>query len=631
MPIFPYTFPFKFGEQFAQTNNTTVVVTPSAGASVQKYADSSLSVSAGTSCAATKNAAAQVNHTVTASSSSVLSRGVFATSSLGVLHSNSPDSQELGFASCSTEALASQDVVASKGQGIDSALNCFSSASAAVQRVAPFSSHLAATITQTGYYGSPTAISPIKSNDFIETFNVKDETRWAGWETGPSVVNGQLVVPLDSSEIYSVGDINSGVGVLNLDTHQVAVHLVSPPTGSSTALARFSIRPEYGFQSATQAAICVDFVNGNWKFSQYDASGVRGSVTSTPYSSGEWVRVRLSGNVVYWDVSVDGLVWSNEMDEPVASVGYGASSVAFIGDSNGGSTSSIAVWDSLNSEPRAIQASLSVYALHDAFLSRDQLIGAELSSQFDQSGFNRYDAKAQWSLSLDMVLFGELMKTLNGAVSLDISHATEVDATEFGVADAALVLSADIDGHMVSDQIISAFTNATHSSAGLMSRGQDIDSDEQIYCYATSDGFCIYRTGSSLSGWVFPFATGLRDARASSNFAASIESEALATEFGIGESFLAVSFDSSVAFSKDQKIDASTYVGVARSGLAAANRFGGAALQAAAYGTGTLDEPFLIVTVPEDTRSADVAASPRSSIVKSDNRIAYVQDHKQKV
>lgn len=631
MPFFPFNFPYVFGEKLVESQSVSATATPTAAAAVTKYVGAHLSSAFSSSSSALKDARTSCELYVVADAHGDPSRTTYGSTSTSAAISTSGDSQEQGYAEAETQAVASSSASASRGQVIDASIAAQCNSEADTSRFAKFSAHLGVAAESTGYYGSPTAISPQKSELFIDTFNFKDELRWAGWETGPSVVDGQLVVPVNGGGIYSVGNRHSGDGVLNLNNNQLTVHLVSAPTGSSTALAQMVIRPEFGFTGDSEAAICVQIMGGNWRFLQYDASGDVVSISTTPYLSGAWVRVRLEQGIVYWDVSEDGLFWSNEKDEPVASQGYGASSVAFLSDSNGGITTTEAVWDSLNSEPRAIQASLSIFTIDDAAASRGQFADAGLVSDFATSGFNRYDANAQSALLLDAIFYSDMMKTLNCAVSLGISHESLVDGTEYGVADSDLAMLADASADMISDQIISAYSNVVHESAGLMSRGQSIESLTHGYAYVTAEGFCIYRSGSSLSAWAFPSAGALRNASADSEFVAEIGHDVVATEFGIAESSLPVVFSASGALQKNQRIDASTFVVVWRSSSASANRFTSSSLQASAYGTGTLDEPFLIVTVPEDIRSADVAASPRSSIVKSDNRIAYVQDHKQKV
>lgn len=633
MPYFPFNFPYIFGEKLVDSQTVTATATSTAVASVTKYVEAHLHSSGSTSSSALKDARVFGSLDVSASGAAEFGRTTYGDSSTAVVVGGDGDSQEQGYATSDSEFLVSPSAVASKGQLLDADLAAQLDCSTESDRLARFAAYLSATAQPTGYYGDPTAISPIKSESFIEVFNLKDEFRWAGWETGPSVVNGQLVVPVDGAGIYSVGNRNSGDGILNLNSHQLTVQLVSPPTGSSTALAQFVIRPEFGFPEETEAAICLQVMDGNWRFLQYDESGDVVSVSTVPYSAGSWVRVRLIQGIVYWDISDNGLFWSNEKDEPVASTGYGASSVAFLTDPNGGITTTTAIWDNLNAEPRAIQASLAIFTLDDVVASRGQFLDAEFVSEAETSGFNRYDANAQAALSLDAILYSEMMKTLNASVSLGISHDSVAEGTEYGVADSESAFVADVSAEMVSNQIISAYTNVTHEAAGLMSRGQFVQAyDLRIDSYTTAEGFCIYRSGSSLSAWAFPAAEALRDARAGAEFGAEAAYDVVGTEFGIAESdTLPITFVASGELQKDQKIDTSTYVVVWRSASGLTQRFATSSLQASAYGTGTLDEPFLIVTVPEDIRSADVAASPRSSIVKSDNRIAYVQDHKQKV
>lgn len=633
MPYFPFNFPYIFGEKLVDSQTVTATATSTAVASVTKYAESHLHSVVSSSSSAFKDARVTGSLEVTAEGVASFARETYGAAIQEALAGSEGDSQEQGYAETSSDFLASTSAAISKGQLLDASFAAQWNTESDTSRLARFSAHLATTAQATGYYGNPTAISPQKSESFIETFNFKDEFRWSGWETGPSVVNGQLVVPIDGAGIYSVGNRNSGDGILNLNSHQLTIQLVSPPTGSSNALAQFVIRPEFGFPEQTEAEICIQMMGGNWRFLQRDGDGDVVSMSTTPYSTGSWVRIRLIQGIVYWDISDNGLFWSNEKDEPVASAGYGASSVAFLSDPNGGITTTTAVWDNLNAEPRAIQASLAIFTLDDVVASRGQFLDAELASAAETSGFNRYDANAQAALSLDAILYSEMMKTLNASVSLGILHEVSADGTEYGIADSDLALVADVSAEMVSNQIISAYTNVVHESAGLLSRGQFIQSfGTSIDSYTTAEGFCIYRSGSSLSAWAFPAADALRDARAGAEFGAEAAYDVVGTEFGIAESdTLPITFVASGELQKDQKIDTSTYVVVWRSASGLTQRFATSSLQASAYGTGTLDEPFLIVTVPEDIRSTDVAASPRSSIVKSDNRIAYVQDHKQKV
>lgn len=632
MPFFPFNFPYVFGEKLVEAQQVSVVAAPSAVASVTKLAECSLNAYATTSGAAQKDARVDAVFDVTASPSGQLERTTFGSASTSVDAGPGATSQELGFAEASNDVLVSPSGTLSREQSLTADLAGAFEFSAVTDRSATFASFFEATATNTGYYGNPTAIAPAPAGTFIDTFNFEDTSRWAGWSAGVSVVGGQLVQKLNGSGIYSISDRNSGSGVLNLNNHQIALHLVSPPTGDSTALARFFIRPTYSFNSVQQSAICIEFSNGNWRFVQYGPDGT-GSATTTPYSSGEWVRVRVDSGIVYWDISADGLHWSNERDEPLLSSGYGAAGIGFESDANGGSGAAEAIWDSLNAEPRAIQASFAAFAEANADGSRGQFISSSLSAVAVQDGANRYDAAAQSSLSLDMFLTGELMKTLNAVVSLSLSADVESMGTEFGIADTDTAAVVDTAGVIVSDQIISAFTEANFIASGFASRGQGIDSDSFVVCVVTSDGQCIYRSGVSLSAFAFPAATGLRDAAAATSFAAEVESGATATEFGLGDAAFAATALATGALSKAMQIDTSAYVAFMDNPPSemSANRLLAGALQAQMYSGAAIDEPLLIVGVPVDLRIADVDDSARGASVSSDDRRAIVKANKQRV
>ena len=516
---------------------------------------------------------------------------------------------------------------------MDCSLSVIAGLDHSAHRDALASSTLAATAANTGHYGGPGGVVPQKLEEITDNFNYKNTDLWSGWTGGADTVNGTLVMPVSGGgSIYTTtGNIHTGAGVYDLNNSYVVIHLIQPPnTDDSTPYARLEVRPQYStLDSSNQSAIRIDYIAGSWKFRQLDASGTPGQVSTASYSSaGGWVKIRVNGDMAYWDTSDNGVDWNVAHEEELSGFGYHASSVSISVSPGDSLDPGTAIWDQFNSIPRPIQAFLSVSVSTDTpetVASRHQTIESGFSAEaVGVSGEGRYDAIAQAELVLTSFLMAEIVRTVYASVGLDIAAAVPVDGTEFGTADASTGVSIESPASMVSDQLVSAYLNAQASATTLFERTQYAEALLESIGLGSANAIADYPAQASLAVYAFPTAIALRTAYASGSLGLSADTSSIGTEYGIADSALAVGASQSAAASRTQYLEALTGAFFTIYASISNNRIAAAMLAANAYHTVDADEPWAIVRVRADNRTARVATQTRRSAVRAERRVAVV-------
>lgn len=624
---FPLTFPYIFGLQPIASETLAVNAETSAAMSVERFAESVFEASASMSSSCRLDLTAESELAISAEQSSVSDRETFGVADSSVDVTTSADSQEDGVAETSLFVTATPTAVLAVEKFIDSELSIAATHDTSGHRSANTGCEFSAIAESFGDYGGPNAIVPLKFETLADQFNTKDTTKWSGWTGGVDVIDGKLVMPASGGgSIYTTGNVNTGQGVYDLNHSYVVINLVQPPnTDDGTPYCRLEIRPQYSTTESTQACIRSEYIAGHWKLRQVLDNGSLGPVTTVPYSQASWIRVRLDDDMLYWDTSVNGIDWATPKEESVLNTGYHSSSLSISVSPGVSLDPGTAIWDQLNSLPRAFQASLAVFADTTGVVgSRNQNISAEFAAEADESAENRYDAQGQADLIVTSMILSEMLRELYVDSSLDISVDGSSDGTEFGVADTDLAAVLSTSGSVLLDQPIESDFAATAGFLSTVSHGQDVVTDLFLEALGYASLKATYPAAASLPVYAFPTAVAIRNARVAASLAASIATESDSTEFGVADTALQVSAIGSGGLSRGQPMEAMTGVFATIAVTAVLQHQIAASLAFNAWHTATADEPFAIVVVKVDNRTAKVSISSRVAKVISENRVVLI-------
>lgn len=175
-------------------------------------------------------------------------------------------------------------------------------ASAATQtKLAAASSALSWGTTAAATSGPPTA----KMFTAKDAFTTEDTVVWDGYGLGRAAVDvGRLRLIPDT--LYSNVFMRAAK---DLNASQASIHLIqAPPAGNGTIQAFFKLDVDGSGNNRLQ------WIIGNNQIQvDYTAAGVSSTPFTATYNASTYayLRIREAGGSIYWDSSVDGLIWTN--------------------------------------------------------------------------------------------------------------------------------------------------------------------------------------------------------------------------------------------------------------------------------------------------------------------------------
>ena len=460
---------------------------------------------------------------------------------------------------------------------------------------------------------------PQRIDTLYDRFNSKDTDKWT-WGPAAEVDNGSLLLPCNQSttgRIFSRYSAETGYPWWKFsDGCVVSAHLIQTPNiGNGTTSTTLSV-DEVG---SDQGALYATWRNGQWKFSQ---SG--GTETSVSDSLGSWVRIRSEGGTIFWDVSPDGITWTNCKSEAVAG-SYIGCSVNLWSDSGSEQSPGSARWDDFNVVPVTTAASLSITATASGDSQRGQYFTAELLVTVEPTGIGRCDANAQSYLFALVDPSAVPLKILNGSADLAVTADPSSDGFENTVADTAHEFTFSAYGELSRGQGISVKTDVSADATAEPSRGQ--------YLSAIPTSVDFSSLAEAVNNASARAALGVTcqadsDSRRTQYVDASLEAlvsefiEGFTQEFADAETF--ISAQAAAVASLNRSIASLLSVTALANSIAVFRRNIDASLSVLAEASFDVTEPREIVYVEEDVRSVAVQAVSRASSVNRDDRTVAV-------
>lgn len=177
-----------------------------------------------------------------------------------------------------------------------------------------------------------------KSHTLTDDFTTQDNSKWTGWSTKASIVNGNLSVEALSSYPGIVS-----TGTYDMTDNYIMAELVQTPNvsnGSTAAILRVEIDANNTLEMLWENnnLICREKVDG----SVSDTLATFDSVTM------HWFRISESGGSIAWETSADKATWLTQRLKTTSLIVSEIKVCLLAGNWNNATDPGIALWDNFN-------------------------------------------------------------------------------------------------------------------------------------------------------------------------------------------------------------------------------------------------------------------------------------------